>query len=270
MQLPPSRPDPEYTYVREHDLREWWESSLQPHSALGYQHRIRLLLDQVHHSVPVGSVVLDVGCAQGTAGLLLAEEGYQVTLIDIREAHIRYARDRYERGDVRFLVGHLAEVTPPVPSFDAIICTEVLEHVPEPAVFLSHIASRLKPQGTLFLTTPNSDYLLSRLPSFGSAPNNVIESTETNSCDGDAHRYLFSREELITLFRGVGLLTSDVGFALPFWTQGHAKTRHAINSYTRLRGRLPKLPKPAVLTGRLARRACCFLVARAHPATPNI
>jgi SAM-dependent methyltransferase len=39
-------------------------------------------------------------------------------------------------------------------SFDAILCTEVLEHVPEPIEALREISRILKPGGLLFITSP--------------------------------------------------------------------------------------------------------------------
>jgi 2-polyprenyl-3-methyl-5-hydroxy-6-metoxy-1,4-benzoquinol methylase len=264
MLLPPPLNDVDYAYVREHDVREWWDPSIQPHAALGYQLRIRLLLEQVRSHVLKGSKILDVGCAQGTLGLLLAESGYRVTLLDIREAHVRYARDRYEHGVVDFRVGRLAEAIPALPAFDAIVCTEVLEHVRAPGILLLEIAARLLPGGLLFVTTPNAEYSASRLPSFGSASQDVIEGSEMNSCDGDAHRYLYSREELTALIRGVGLRADEVAFALPFWTQGHLKTRYAISLWYEIVQRLPSLPTPKLFTGRIARRISSCLVARAR------
>lgn len=137
MRLPAPQSDPDYTYVREHDLREWWEPSIQPHAALGYQQRA--LVGASPAACPRRSKHTGHGCAQDTAGLLLAEGGYRVTLLDIREAHVRYARDRYERGTVHFVVGCLAEAVPSLAAFDAVICTEVLEHVRAPAILLKDI-----------------------------------------------------------------------------------------------------------------------------------
>jgi SAM-dependent methyltransferase len=175
---------------------------------------------------PAPARILDVGCAQGTLGLLLAEVGYSVTLLDIRPQSIAYARARYERGDVTFLVGRLSEELPPQCDYDVVVCTELLEHVRAPGDLLSLLRDKLKPGGTLLLTTPNARYRLSRLPTFGTADQAVIDRAEPDSMDGDAHRYLYTREDLITLVRGVGLRVQRVGFFSPFWIEGHLKTRY--------------------------------------------
>lgn len=44
-------------------------------------------------------------------------------------------------------------------SFDAILCTEVLEHVPDPLAAISEFARLLKPGGQLFLTAPLGSFL---------------------------------------------------------------------------------------------------------------
>ena len=44
-------------------------------------------------------------------------------------------------------------------SFDAVLCTEVLEHVPEPLKAIVEIARIIKPGGRLFLTAPLGSFL---------------------------------------------------------------------------------------------------------------
>jgi SAM-dependent methyltransferase len=44
-------------------------------------------------------------------------------------------------------------------SFDAVLCTEVLEHVPEPGALFAEVARVLRPGGVLVLTTPQSHVL---------------------------------------------------------------------------------------------------------------
>lgn len=44
----------------------------------------------------------------------------------------------------------------PAAVFDTILCTEVLEHVPEPQAFMCEMTRVLRPSGTLILTTPQT------------------------------------------------------------------------------------------------------------------
>jgi len=44
----------------------------------------------------------------------------------------------------------------PVESFDAVVCAEVLEHVPDPARLLAEVHRVLRPGGHLVLTTPQT------------------------------------------------------------------------------------------------------------------
>ena len=54
------------------------------------------------------------------------------------------------------LVGDITRIPAPDDSFDAILCSEVLEHVPEPTHALDEFTRLLKPGGTLILTAPFS------------------------------------------------------------------------------------------------------------------
>jgi 2-polyprenyl-3-methyl-5-hydroxy-6-metoxy-1,4-benzoquinol methylase len=229
---------------------------------------MELLAGVVETLAQGGRRVLDVVCAQGTLGLMLAERGVRVSLLDIRPENIEYARSRFEGGDVDFHVGLLSETCPPSNDYDVVVCTEVLEHVPAPAQFLARLKGKLRPGGALVVTTPNADYVLARLPTYGRVSQAVIDEAEPNSLDGDAHRYLYTREELIALARGVGLQIERHGFFLPAWLEGHLKTRHLHRLAYRLRKEIlhlsPELP-PA-----LGRRFCSsqYLVMRA-PLAPT-
>lgn len=52
------------------------------------------------------------------------------------------------------LVSDIAAIPAPDASFDAILCSEVLEHVPEPTHALDEFARLLKPGGVMILTAP--------------------------------------------------------------------------------------------------------------------
>lgn len=54
------------------------------------------------------------------------------------------------------LVGDITAIPEPDASFDAILCSEVFEHVPDPTEALDEFARLLKPGGKLILTAPFS------------------------------------------------------------------------------------------------------------------
>jgi 2-polyprenyl-3-methyl-5-hydroxy-6-metoxy-1,4-benzoquinol methylase len=63
---------------------------------------------------------------------------------------------------VRLLKGELRTLDLPAVSFDRVICTEVIEHVTDPAGLLSDVARLLSPTGRLVITFPN-DRLINRI-----------------------------------------------------------------------------------------------------------
>jgi 2-polyprenyl-3-methyl-5-hydroxy-6-metoxy-1,4-benzoquinol methylase len=257
MKLPDARADdPDWSRLREHDVQELWDHSLRPHVASAYAARLSLLTEIVARLAGPAGRVLDVGCAQGTLGLRLAEHGLRVSLLDVRQTNIEYARARHERGEVSFHVGFLGDAVPPDSDYDVVVCTEVLEHVVAPAELLSSLARKARPGGAIVLTTPNADYILSKLPTFAAAPQQVIDTTEPNSLDGDAHRFLYTREELIALLRGIGLRFAEHGYFLPAWVEGHAKTRYLHQLAYRVRGKIMHLPSTPPGPRSLARRIC--------------
>jgi 2-polyprenyl-3-methyl-5-hydroxy-6-metoxy-1,4-benzoquinol methylase len=265
MKLPVEKSDPDWSRLRQHDVEELWDHSINPHVAGSYAARLDLMLGIVARLAGEGGRVLDVGCAQGTLGLMLAERGFRVSLLDVRSTNIDYSRARHEHGQVDFHVGLLGEEMPPGSDFDVVVCTEVLEHVPEPSHLLAQLARKARPGGYVCLTTPNADYVLSALPSYGKASQQVIDTTEVNSLDGDAHRFLYTREELVALVRGVGLHLEEHGFFLPVWLVGHAKTRYLHRMLYRLRGQIVRGPADIGGLGRLLSRRLCasqWVVAR--------
>ena len=107
-----------------------------------------------------GATVLDVGCSQGIASILLAREGRQVTGVDIEtaaleEAHARLAREEPHiagRVDFRFAEG--ADLPFDDASFDTVLLGEVVEHLIDPVPVVREARRVLRDDGVLVLTTP--------------------------------------------------------------------------------------------------------------------
>ena len=102
--------------------------------------------------------VLDLGC--GTGVMLtrpLAGLGFDVIGIDLDEVSIRQARCLNVAPALRnleYVTGRI-EDQPWERGFDAIVCSEVLEHVPDTDGFVKAMLRCLRDDGVLVLTVPN-------------------------------------------------------------------------------------------------------------------
>lgn len=101
-------------------------------------------------SLPPGTHVLDAGAGSAPYRALFAHCRYETQdfaqLNDDQLRHGGYGR-----------IDHVCDMTAiPLPdaTFGAILCTEVIEHHPEPIRVVNELARVLKPGGTLLLTAP--------------------------------------------------------------------------------------------------------------------
>src|SRR6478672_4070707 len=104
-----------------------------------------------------GLSVLDIGCGRGLTCEPLARLGARVTGLDPAEANIEAAR-RHAAGQglaVDYRAGRAEDLQAERLAFDAVVCLEVVEHVPDPAAFLEVCAALVRPGGLLLLSTLN-------------------------------------------------------------------------------------------------------------------
>jgi 2-polyprenyl-3-methyl-5-hydroxy-6-metoxy-1,4-benzoquinol methylase len=99
-----------------------------------------------------GKKALDVGCRDGYWSEKLKAKGYAVTAIDI-EPHYPGAITADANAPLLF----------PDNEFDLIWCSEVIEHLRDPASTIREFKRILKPAGALVMTTPNHDLWIFRL-----------------------------------------------------------------------------------------------------------
>lgn len=99
--------------------------------------------------------ILDIGCGTGIGTTFpVASLGYSIIGVDIDKDSINWALKENIYSNANFECGLLENLTH-LSDFDIVICSEVLEHVPNPKDFLLLLKSRLKPNGIIILTIPN-------------------------------------------------------------------------------------------------------------------
>lgn len=119
-----------------------------------------------HLSLTPGDRVLDLGCGEGRHihGLHMLG-GIDAIGVDLDEASLQKARDGLATlpprrdGDfhmTQFMRGDATGLPFPDASFDALICSEVLEHLPDVNAALAEIRRVLKPDGRLCITVPHA------------------------------------------------------------------------------------------------------------------
>lgn len=115
----------------------------------------REIIDATIRLVPVGAAVIDVGCG---AGDLLCELAGRTDVgslsgCDFSSKAIERARVRL-KGEFRV---HIIERTLPYPdaAFDAVYCTDVLEHLEYPAEVVGELVRICRPGGFVALIVPD-------------------------------------------------------------------------------------------------------------------
>ncbi len=106
-----------------------------------------------------GGRFLDIGCNGGFMVEAAREQGYETVGIDLDPVSVAYAREHYPensyfQGTVEaFLEAGAASGSDL--AFDAVYCSEVIEHIPDAAGFVAAVARLMKPGAVLYLTTPD-------------------------------------------------------------------------------------------------------------------
>lgn len=105
-----------------------------------------------------GKKVLDVGCGGGILAESMAQEGADVTGLDMGKEPLTVARlHALEAGvDVQYIQSTAEEhASSFVQQYDVVTCMEMIEHVPEPASVIHACAQMVKPGGHVFFSTLN-------------------------------------------------------------------------------------------------------------------
>ncbi len=98
---------------------------------------------------------LDVGSSNGIIDDYLANFFGAVTGVDIDAPAMAHARETFDKANLRFLAGDAMSLDFGDDTFDAAVCTQIYEHVPDAATMFGEIFRVLKPGGFCYFAGNN-------------------------------------------------------------------------------------------------------------------
>ncbi|MFN7920327.1 MAG: methyltransferase domain-containing protein [Bryobacteraceae bacterium] len=221
-----------WKYSYPFDLEEVYGEISNRGYAYAYANRRKHTLELLREAVAPPASILDIAAAQGNFSLTLAELGYRVTWNDLRSELAGYVRMKYERGDITYAAGNAFELRFPE-LFDAVLITEIIEHVAHPDQFLANAAALVKPGGYVVMTTPNGRYVRNKLPKFSECPDPSQFEAVQFKPDSDGHIFLLHPDEVEPLAKRAGLAVERMSLFTNPLTNGHMMTRFLLKAVPR-------------------------------------
>ena len=111
---------------------------------------------EVAASLACAKTVLDLGCNGGYGTNVLGAACKAVTGVDVSPAAINAAKDKYNSGNLSFLLVDGLTLPFASSSYDMVTSFQVIEHLADYDLYFSEIKRVLRPGGLLLLTTPNA------------------------------------------------------------------------------------------------------------------
>lgn len=163
--------------------------------------------------------VLDAGCGDGIniVGLrrIAAAGGWTMRLIGLDYNAVRLERARSHAPELTALRGSLYALPYASGSMDIVLCSHVLEHVPDLSRALAELRRVLAPGGLLIVAVPNEGCTMGRLR------NNVLQRHIARSTD---HVHFFTDAVLRSQLANAGLRTIQLERETFFFPISHLNT----------------------------------------------
>ncbi len=176
--------------------------------------------------------LLDIGCA---AGFFLDEarkDGWDVYGVEMSKWAVDHAKNNL--GLKNIFQGLLSDAKLPKNFFDAVVMTDVIEHLIEPRAVLEEIRPILKAKGVLCCNTPDIGSLMSRV--LGAKWWGIKQ----------AHLFYFNKFTLNQLLTASGFHVTKVRshartFSLGYWVSNFVKYKPSLKFYDEFLKKFPRL-----------------------------
>ncbi len=199
----------------------WLTRALRREADLGFRRRVRTVLEYL--APQAGDRILDCGCGRGFYLLFIGRLRPACLLhgVDRDPAVLRQARAHLPAA-VRLAQADAVRLPFPGGFFDKVICSEILEHLPDPRAGLAEVRRVLRPAGVLAITVPHRDY-----PFWWDPVNKTRELLGRPPIREGFwagiwahHERLYGQEELVAQVQEAGFRVEDVRrfthYCLPF------------------------------------------------------
>lgn len=113
-------------------------------------------INELYQFLGPKGLVLDCGCGTGYKTEYIKSNGLEVVSIDIDMCSLKILRDRaiYTNSVNAIICGDVQYLPFKPGIFDSVLCSEVLEHLPNPELCIHEVCRTMKKGGTAVFTTP--------------------------------------------------------------------------------------------------------------------
>jgi len=211
--------------LQEYDLREIDCPRLREVFRLKYLARLSRIVNTAQRLAGPAGRVLEIGCSQANAGLLLAEAGLTVVPLDLRPEALSYAQAKHERGIFLPVAGSAQALPFADGQFDCVLLAELLEHCARPQEIVAEARRCVKPGGYLIVTTPNGEYFRSQESLYDPVSAAAEQSLARQfGPEGADHLFAFTGKTLAGLLSSCRLQVLRCGYMGSILLSDHLRT----------------------------------------------
>ena len=147
-----------FDYKRHYQQDASYFDYFKEHESAADKEEIRRLNQVIIHHIPAkAELILDVGCGNGWVAKHFLPKGKKVVSMDISITNPVKVLKENPGENHAAIVADAYHLPFKKNTFDAIIASEIMEHVYDPKLFIANLMEVLKPGGRLIITTPYNE-----------------------------------------------------------------------------------------------------------------